>query len=137
MKNLQIVTAVIELGAGLALMGFPSAAVVFLLGSPLDTAAAVTLGRVAGAALLALGVACWLARGDTQSQAARGLIAAMVVYNFAAVALFVFAGLGLGLCGVALWPAAVLHMMMAVWCIACLRRKPPAKTIETSALSGK
>ncbi len=134
MKILLAVTAVIEVGAGLALGCCPSAAVKLLLGSPLDTPAAETIGRVAGAALFALGVACWLARSDVQSRAARGLVAAMLFYNFAAVALFAFAGLGLGLCGVALWPAAVLHMMMAVWCVACQWRKPPAKTIETSAL---
>ena len=99
MKGLHTVNAIIEAGAGVALGCFPSAAVALLLGSPLDTPAAVTLGRLAGAALLALGVACWLARVDSQSRAARGLVAAMVVYNLGAVALFVFAGIGLGLHG--------------------------------------
>lgn len=136
MKILLSVTAVIEIGAGLALGCCPSAVVALLLGSPLDTPAAVTLGRLTGAALLALGVACWLARGDAESRAARGLVAAMVVYNFAAVALFVYAGIGLGLHGVALWPAVVLHAAMAVWCIACLRSRPPAKPIETPAEAG-
>jgi hypothetical protein len=99
--------------------------VTLLLGSPLDTPAAVMLGRLTGAALLALGVACWLARDDAQSRAAGGLVAAMVVYNLAAVTLFVFAGIGLGLHGIALWPAVVLHAGMTVWCIACLCRKAP------------
>jgi hypothetical protein len=85
MKPLLVVTAVIELGAGLALLGFPSAAVALLLGSSLAMPAAVTLGRLAGAALLALGLACWLARRDVQSRAARGLVAAMLLYNFTAV----------------------------------------------------
>jgi hypothetical protein len=125
MKNLQAVTAVIEAGAGLALGCCPSFAVKLLLGSELDTPVAVTLGRVTGAALLALGVACWLARGDSQSRAARGLVVAMVLYNFAAVALFVFAGIGLGLHGVALWPAMILHAAMTIWCIACLLKNPP------------
>jgi hypothetical protein len=129
MKILLAVTAVIETGAGLALGCCPSAAVALLLGSGLDSPAAVVLGRLTGAALLALGVACWLARGDAPSRAARGLIAAMVVYNLGAVALFAFAGIGLGLHGIALWPAVVLHAAMAVWCIACLRRKLPAKPI--------
>jgi hypothetical protein len=120
MKMLHTVTAVIEAGAGLALGCCPSAVVVLLLGSGLDTPAAVLLGRLAGAALLALGVACWLARNDTQSRAARGLVAAMLLYNFAAVVLFVFAALGLGLHGVALWPAAGLHTAMAVWCVRVL-----------------
>ena len=133
MKTLHTVTAVIEVGAGLALGCFPSAVVVLLLGSGLDTPAALILGRLAGAALFALGVACWLARGDAESRAARGLIAAMVVYNFAAVVLFAFAGLGLGLHGIALWPAIVLHAGMTGWCLACLRCQPPARPVETSA----
>jgi len=100
----------------------PSVVVRLLLGSPLDTSGAVMLGRVAGAALLALGVACWLARDDTQSRAARGLVVAMLIYNIAATALLAFAGIALGLHGIALWPAVVLHAAMGVWCAVCLRR---------------
>jgi hypothetical protein len=92
MKKLHIVTAVIEVGAGVALMCCPSATVALLLGSGLDTFAAVTLGRVAGAALFALGVACWLARHDGQSRPARGLVGAMVLYNFGAVMILGAAG---------------------------------------------
>jgi hypothetical protein len=80
------------------------------------------LGRVAGAALLALGVACWLARDDTQNRAATGLVVAMLMYNIVATAVLAFAGIGLGLHGVALWPAVVLHAVMAIWCTVCLRR---------------
>jgi hypothetical protein len=72
---------VIEAGAGLALLCVPSAAVQILLGAPFDAPDALAVARVGGAALLALGVACWLARGDTKSRAERGLIAAMVIYN--------------------------------------------------------
>jgi hypothetical protein len=122
-KNLFIVTAVIEMGAGLALLALPSPAVTLLLGSSPDTPAAVTVGRVTGAALLALGIACWLARHDGQSRAATGLVAAMVLYNIATVAILASAGIGSGPAGIALWPADVLHAAMAVWCIACLRIK--------------
>lgn len=124
MKTLQSVTAVIELGAGLALLSFPSATVALLVGAPLDAAPALTVARVGGAGLLALGVACWLARGDTHSHAARGLIAAMSLYNVAAVVVLAFAGIGFGLHGVALWPAVFLHAVMTVWCVTWLRRGP-------------
>ena len=124
MKTLHTVTAVIELGAGLALLCFTRTVVALLLGSPLDTPPALTVARVGGAGLLSLGVACWLARGDSESRAARGLVAAMLVYNIAVVAILAFAGIGLGLDGVALWPAVILHVVMTVWCVAWLRRVP-------------
>jgi hypothetical protein len=117
MKNLLIVTAMIEIGAGLALMALPSEMAMLLLGSSLDAPAALTVARVAGAALIALGTACWLARCDGVSRAVTGLVAAILVYNLGAVAVLAYGGIGLGLTGVALWPAVVLHAGMAVWCI--------------------
>jgi hypothetical protein len=131
MKMLQTMTAIVEAGAGLALLGCPSGVVALLLGSGLNTVAALTLGRMAGAALLALGVACWMARGDGRSRAAMGLVTAMLLYNAAVVVLFTFAGIGRGLRGAALWPAVVLHAAMAVWCIVCLgggRLNPGSET---------
>ena len=124
MSRLLKLTALIEAATGLGLIATPSIVVRLLLGSPLDTSAAVMLGRVAGTALLALGVACWLARDDTQSRAARGLVSAMLLYNIGATLILGAAGLGSGLVGLILWPAVVLHAVMAVWCVACLRRSP-------------
>ena len=121
MNHLLTLTAVIEMGTGLVLVALPSLLVTLLLGALLDTPAALTIGRVAGAAMLALGVACWLARHDGRSRAATGLVAAMFLYNLAAVSILASAGFGSGLGGVALWPAVVLHGAMGVWCIACLR----------------
>jgi len=131
MKTLHTATALIELGAGLALLCFPSATVALLVGAPLEGAPALTAARVGGAGLLALGVACWLARGETHSRAARGLIAAMLLYNIAAVGVLTFAGLGFGLLGVALWPAVVLHAVMTVWCVAWLWRSPLNLTLDS------
>jgi len=122
-KALYTLTAVTEVVTGSALIWRPSAIVALLLGAPLNTPAAVALGRVAGVALFALGVACQLARPDAQSRAARGLVTAMALYNAGVVAILSAAGMRLRPVGVVLWPAVVLHTALGVWCVACLRRK--------------
>jgi len=124
MKPLFLVTAVIEAGAVVALLSFPSASVVLLLGSPLEASAAVTLGRVAGAALLALGVANWFALYDKQSLGAKGIIAAMLVYNLGAFLVLGTAGILSQPVGILLWPGVALHAAMAVWCVLALAKKP-------------
>ena len=123
MKPLFMVIAALEVATGLALLGSPSVPVSLLVGVSLDTPGALMVGRVAGAALLSLGIACWLARDDGQSRAARGLVAALLLYNVAVAALLAYAGLGTTLAGVTLWLAVVVHAAVAVWCIACLRTR--------------
>ena len=120
-NSLYATTAVIEAGAGLALLCLPSAAAKLLLGAPLQEPAAFTVARVGGAGLFTLGLACWLARSDTQSSAARGLTTAMVVYNLGVALILGAAGLRLQPVGVILWPAVVLHTAMTAWCIMTLR----------------
>ena len=110
----------IEAGAGLALLRLPSAAANLLLGTPLEAPAALTLARVGGAGLLTLGAACWLARSDAQSPAARGLVTAMVIYNLGVAVILGAAGIGSDHVGVVLWPAVVLHTAMTAWCIWCI-----------------
>jgi hypothetical protein len=131
MKTLLTATAATEAGAGLALLACPSAVVTLLLGSGLNTAAAVALGRMAGAALLSLGVACWLARGDEHSRAALGLVTAMALYNFGVVVLLGYAGIRSGAAGIALWPAVGLHTAMTFWCIMCLGTRRLKASNET------
>jgi hypothetical protein len=134
LKKLLTLTAIIEAATGLALIAVPAIVVRLLLGAEIS-GASIPLGRVAGAALLALGVACWLARDDTQSRTARGLVVAMLMYNIVATAVLAFAGIGLGLHGVALWPAVVLHAAMAVWCVTCLRRGPENEAMDSNQMS--
>lgn len=120
MNALCVSTAMIEGGAGVALLCLPSAAAVLLLGKPLEAPAALTVARIGGAGLLTLGVSCWLARGDSQSLAARGLVSAMVIYNLGVTLVLADAGIRFQPVGVVLWPAVVLHTAMAVWCLVSL-----------------
>jgi uncharacterized membrane protein len=121
-RTLLIVTAAIEIGAGLALAIVPSAAASLLLGSPLDSPVGLAVARIGGVALISLAIACWLARDDAESRAAKGLAAAMLVYNGGAAAVLAYAGVGLGRSAVLLWTAVVVHVAMAAWCGASLNR---------------
>jgi len=122
-KSLFIATTVIEAGAGLALIVSPALAASILIGAPFDTPADSVVGRVAGAALLALALACWRARNDEPSRAASGIVSGMLLYNAVAAMVLTDAGVILHLSGIGLWPAVVLHAAMAVWCLVCLIRK--------------
>jgi hypothetical protein len=122
-RKLLIVTTVVETPIGVMLLLSPSLVARFLLGVSLDGPAPLIVGRIAGAALLSLSVACWLARDDGPSRARRGLVAAMLLYNCAAGAVLANAAAGLRLVGVLMWPAVAVHAVLAVWCIACLRSR--------------
>src|SRR5205809_6418102 len=99
MKRFLTLTAIIEAATGLALISVPAIVVRLLLGAEIS-GASIPLGRVAGAALLALGVTCWLARHETQTRAAKGLVVAMMIYKIAATAVLAFAGICMRLEGV-------------------------------------
>jgi hypothetical protein len=123
MKTLLIVSAAIEIAAGLALLLMPSLAAMLLLGSSLGTPTALVVGRLVGVALLALGVGCWLGCRDGESRVANPLVGAMFLYNAGAVALLTYARFGLALFGALLWPAILLHAAMTVWCATGFRNK--------------
>jgi hypothetical protein len=120
MKLLLSLTSVLEAATGLLLLAIPSMLVELLLGAAPSTPAGVTVSRVAGVALLALGVACWLVRDDAPGRAAKKLVAAMLLYNGGVAAILVLAWTNLGLSGIAFWPVVVAHAGMAAWCVACL-----------------
>lgn len=130
MKNLLIATAGIEAATGLALLVLPALVVSLLLGASLDAPSALVVARVAGVALLSLSVACWLARNDEWSRSAAGVVTAMLLYNVAIASVLVYAGTGLNLSGIGLWPAVVLHAALAAWCIACLRKQRGSPSIK-------
>jgi hypothetical protein len=120
-KSLFVVTALIEAGTGLTLVVAPLAAAALVFGTRIETTTGTALAALAGSALIALATDCWLARNEGEGRGTRSLLAAMLVYNIAAVAVLARAGLVSGLRGPVLWPAVVLHTALALWCIICLR----------------
>jgi hypothetical protein len=123
-RGLLTLTAVLETGAGLALLAIPEFVVDLIMGSGVEGPPALAIARIAGAALFALGVACWFARGDQGSAAGLGLAKAMALYNLGVVLVLVAAGLQAGTVGILLWPAVIIHAGMAAWCVLAVIRKP-------------
>ena len=103
MKKILIMTGVLEAGTGLALIVAPALVGRLLLGAEL-AGVAVVIARVAGIALLALGVGCW------PGPALLGMLA----YN--ALGTVYFAGLALGgeWAGPLLWPVVGLHFVLSI-----------------------
>lgn len=109
----------VEIGTGVIVSIVPAFVVKLLFG--LDVSAdATVLARCFGIALVSLSLACWPGqRVDSNSSAFRG----MLTYN-ALIALFVgYLGAFEHLNGLLLWPAVVLHGIVAAMLVWSLRER--------------
>jgi len=115
-----MVTALAEGATGLALATVPSLLVSILLGTSLGDSSAILIGRLAGAALISIAIACWLSRSDAQSSV---MVKVMLGYNIFSTTLLVYAVLVERISGPGLWPAVFLHFGLLVWCLLTLRNR--------------
>ena len=116
MNRVLIFTAAGEAAIGLALLLVPSLVGQLLLGTEL-TGIAVTVARVAGIALIGLGLACWPGKA----------LIGMLTYS-AAVALYLaYIGFAGGSSGMLLWPAVVVHAILTALLTRAITRGKAAK----------
>jgi len=120
-KSLLIVSAVVEMGAGLLFLIAPSPTATLLLGAGLVSPESILVGRVGGAALLSIGLSCWVERNRDPRASEIGLVAGLLVYNAVVIVLFAYAALVGKMNGIGIWPAVGLHSALIVWCAARLR----------------
>jgi hypothetical protein len=119
-KALLVVTALIKVATGVALLVVPSLTAETLLGAGLYAPQARVVARVAGVALVFMGVACWQGRnGGARAQTC--LIVGVLIYDVAVPVLLLQAWIASALEGPGLWPACVLYTVLALWCIVSLR----------------
>jgi hypothetical protein len=102
-KGALVFAAVSESATGLALLIVPSLIGRLLLGAEL-TGIGVTVSRVTGIALIALGIACWPGTP----------LIGMLIYNAAVTVYLAYVGLAGGPAGTLLWPVVVLHVILTV-----------------------
>ena len=119
-----VVIALAEASIGLCLLFLPSVPFALLLGLESAAVDATFVARIAGAALLAIGAASWMARTDELNSSLFGLLIGILIYNTAVSILLVYAGAVLKMTGVMLWPTVALHAILAVWGSLLLRGIP-------------
>ena len=103
MKKVLIFAALGEGATGLALLIVPALVGQLLLGEEL-TGVAIPVARVAGIALIALGMACWPGPPHV----------GMLTYSALVTLYLAYLGFADGLAGIFLWPAVVLHLILTV-----------------------
>jgi hypothetical protein len=104
MKWPLVFAAVGEAATGVALLIVPSLVGELLLGEAL-TGTAIAVAGVAGTALIGLAIACWK----------NSPLLGMLTYNAVVTLYLAYLGLAVGLTGILLWPAIVVHALLAIF----------------------
>jgi hypothetical protein len=108
-KQLAMMAAGLEVAAGSALIANPDFVVQLLIDASLSSGG-IAVGRVGGFGLLSLGLACWPTRDVVTAQATSGLF----IYYLLATLYIGYLGVVGGFVGYLLWPAFVLHGLLAL-----------------------
>ena len=120
--------AIAEGATGLALLMVPTILLSLLLGTGQVGPEASVIGRLCGAALLAVAAASWGARNDKGKQGTLGLLVGVTLYNCLATVLLAYSALVLELAGILLWPAVLYHAMTSLWCLVVTWRTSHAES---------
>jgi len=112
-------SALIEAVTGVVLLVDPVLVVAVLFGID-ESGKRLPLGRIAGIALLALGVACW--PGTDAAGDGMPALRAMLAYNALVAVYLAYLGLAAHLAGLLLWPAVAEHVVVTLLLIAAWRR---------------
>src|SRR5512136_702435 len=117
MKRVLVIASISEATTGLALLIVPALVGQLLFSTEL-TGIALTVARVTGIALIALGVACWPGTP----------LVAMLTYSAAVTLYLAYVGFAGGLTGILLWPAVVLHVILTALLIRAITSDKEMKT---------
>ncbi|HTX52495.1 MAG TPA: hypothetical protein VMD08_03755 [Candidatus Baltobacteraceae bacterium] len=121
MKRVLILAALGEAATGMALLIVPSLVGRLLFGEEV-AGVAIPVARVTGIALIGLGVACW--PGSQR--------VGMLIYSAVVTLYLAYVGFAVGLAGILLWPAVVLHATLTA-----LLTRESTSNAETAEESGQ
>ncbi|MBY4589279.1 hypothetical protein RJJ37_30330 [Rhizobium redzepovicii] len=121
-RMLLTLFAIAEGATGLGLVVAPSILFVLLFETKQVASEAPLVGRICGAALLALAAASWGAGGAEDRQGRLGLLVGVTLYNFLTMAVLTYSALVLQMVGILLWPAILYHAATSLWGLLAIRR---------------
>jgi hypothetical protein len=108
-KSIVTGAAWLEIAVGVTVIVAPNFLCVLLFATRPE-GASMPIARLAGIALLALGISCL---PSVQTGPRRNSVLGLVVYNVGAAILLAWVGVATALHGFLLWPAAILHAGIA------------------------
>ena len=114
---LFLVAAVVEAATGLGLIVVPEVVVRLLFGGDL-AGVGFAIGRIAGFALLSIGLLCWMSRREPGNLP---ILASMFSYNLPVTLYLAYLGIGGEAVGLLLWPAVAFHAVMTILFAACVK----------------
>ena len=119
-KYVLALAALAEAGTGVILVAYPPIVVRLLFGAEIGGAGLI-MSRIAGIALIGLGVACWPGNPDVQQ------LYGMLAYSMLAMLYLIRIGIRGAPIGLLLWPAVVAHVILvALLVVALFKNKTSA-----------
>jgi hypothetical protein len=125
LARLLSIGGVLEIVMALVLLADPTVVASIILQSELE-APGEFFGRIAGAGLLSLGIACRRARNTPLAPASLGVAWAFLAYNVVACITLVWAGVAMASNGLPALGASVLHGMFGAVLLGALLRRGQA-----------
>ncbi len=107
MNKVLAIVALAEAGTGAVLLAYPPVVVQLLFGLEIE-GSGIIMSRIAGIALIGLGVSCW--PGKSALQPLNG----MLTYSALAMLYLVYIGIRGEAVGLLLWPAVAAHVIFVV-----------------------
>jgi hypothetical protein len=120
-RTLLVFTAVLETLTGIGLLLAPALLIRILLGAEINDPVVITIARVGGSAIIAIGITCWLARKDQQNISLRAMTSGLLVYNVAVFATLAYSAFSYKSTP-ALIAALIVHFALAIFCITSLQK---------------
>ena len=124
MEKLLMLAAIGEGATGLVLLVFPQIATRLFFGTDV-TGVGIVMSRIAGIALIGLGVACWTGRNVSAFNSTA--VRAILTYSLLVAIYLAYLGIATRLSGILLWPAVAAHFGFTVLVVAAAWRDDPRR----------